>query len=81
MSERDLNKVVKFAKRKSSGAFNGNLVEFLKNKKQIPKGHFKTELREFHDKNGKVIERNLTTSSAGGKQQRMMEHLNSYHLR
>ena len=63
VSERDLNKVVKFAKRKSSGALNGNLVEFPKNKKQILKGHFKTELGEFHDKNGKVIEQNLTTSS------------------
>ena len=60
MSERDLHKVVQFTKRKSSGAFNGNLVKFLKNKKQILKGHFKTELREFHDKKGKVIKRNLT---------------------
>ena len=60
VSERDLNKVVKFHKRKTKSSFNGNLVNFLRNKKKILSGHFKTELREFHDKKGNVIERNLT---------------------
>ena len=60
MLERDLTKVVKFTKEKSGCSFDGNLAKFLKNKKKILKGHFNTELREFHDKKGKVIERNLT---------------------
>ena len=60
VSERDLTKVVKFTKEKSGCSFDGNLAKFLKSKKKILKGHFNTELREFHDKKGKVIERNLT---------------------
>ena len=62
ISERDLRKVVKFHKRKTKSAFNGNLIKFLKKKKQLLKGHFKTDFKEFRDKKGKSIKRNLTCS-------------------
>ena len=60
MSERDLLKVLKFTKHKSGSSFEGNLCQFFKEKKRILQGYFKTVPKDFLEKKGKVIERNLT---------------------
>ena len=60
ISERGLRKFVNFTKEKYSASYSGNLRNALKGRKNRFKGHFKTELKEFRNKNGEVIERNLT---------------------
>ena len=51
---------MKYSKDKFKASYNGNLKNALKGRKNRFKGHFKTELKEFHNKKGQVIERNLT---------------------
>ena len=52
--------IMKYSKDKFKASYNGNLKNALKGRKNRFKGHFKTELKEFHNKKGQVIERNLT---------------------
>ena len=60
MSERNLEKVLKFQKTKFCVSFTGNFRRVLKGRKNRFPGHFKTLFKDFHDKKGNVIERYLT---------------------
>ena len=60
MSERNLEKIVKFQKRKFGVSFVGNFRRVLKGRKNRFPGHFKSVYKLFHDKKGKLIERYLS---------------------